>query len=94
MAIKGKDVVKGIAKFVGSFGVGALVSIGVKQNIIPKSLAEKILIGIGSFVLSDMISAKAEEHIDEEVDKLYDLVESLRGEPVKEIKEIDVTAIS
>lgn len=91
MNINGKEIVKGIVKFVGSMGVGSLVTIGLKQNIISKNTYEKIMIGIGSFVLSDMISSKAEAYLDGQVDEMFDFVEKIKGEPVKDIPHIEVS---
>lgn len=93
MKLNGRSIFKGVVKFVGSMGVGALVTIGLKQNIISKNTYEKIMIGIGSFVISDMISSKAEEHLDKQVDEMFDMVDTLKGEPVKEIEHVNFEEI-
>lgn len=92
MKFDGKKILKGVAKFVGSMGVGTLVTIGFKQNVIPKKLYEKIMIGIGSFVIADMVSMKAEKHIEDQIDEVFDFVDQLKGEPVKEIPHIDFSS--
>lgn len=79
MKLNGRSILKGIVKFVGSMGVGALVSLGVKQNIIPVSKYDKIMCAIGSFVLSDMISTKAEEYLDQQCDSVFDTVDSVKN---------------
>lgn len=88
MKINGREVFKGIVKFVGSMGVGALVTIGVNQNVIPKNKYETIMLAIGKFVVSDMVSSKAETYLDDQCDKVFDLIDSFKGEPVKEIPPI------
>ena len=85
MKVDGRGIFKGVAKFVGSMGVGTLVTLGLKQNIISKSTYEKIMVAIGSFVISDMISSKAEEYLDGQVDEVFAFVDKIKGEPVKEI---------
>ena len=79
MKLNGRSILKGIVKFVGSMGVGAFVSLGVKQNIIPVSKYDKIMCAIGSFVLSDMISTKAEEYLDQQCDSVFDTVDSVKN---------------
>ena len=90
MAIDGRAIFKGAVKFVGSMAVGVLVTAGVRTNVIPKNKYEQIMIGIGNFVLSDMISVKAEEHLDNSCDKIFDVIDSFRGEPVKEIPPVEI----
>lgn len=85
-----RSFIKGATTFVGSMAVGTLVTLGVNQNIIPGNKYEKIMIGIGKFILSDMISMKADEFVGNQIDKAFDLIDDFRGEPVKEIKHIDV----
>lgn len=67
-----RETVKSIASFIGSFCVGGVVSLGVKQHIIPKNVGEKIMIAVGSFVISDMISDKASEYIEGKIDEVCD----------------------
>ena len=88
MAIDGRAIFKGAVKFIGSMAVGTLVTAGVRTNVIPKNKYEQIMIGIGNFVLSDMISIKAEEHLDNSCDKMFDVIDGLRGEPVKELNHV------
>lgn len=91
MKFDGRKIAKGIVKFVGSMGVGTLVTLGLKQNIIPEGKYQKIMLAVGGFVLGDMISTTAESYLDKEVDKVFDTVENLFiGEPVKEIEPVDV----
>ena len=89
MKLDGRSIFKGIVKFVGSMGVGTLVTLGVKQNIIPGNKYEKIMCAIGSFVLSDMISSQADKYLEGQVDEGFKLVDSLKGEPVKEVPHVD-----
>lgn len=79
MTINARSIIKGAAKFIGSMGVGALVTIGVKQNIIPSNKYEKIMTVIGSFVLSDMISSMAEEYIDKQCDSMFGTVDEVKS---------------
>lgn len=75
-----RETVKNIARFIGSFCVGGVTSLLVKQNILPKNLYEKIVVGIGTFVLSDMASTKAEDHIDKQIDNIFDTWDSIKLE--------------
>lgn len=82
-----KDTVKNIARFIGSFAVGGLASLLVKQNVVPKNVYEKVVVGLGSFVVSGMVSSKAEDYIDKEIDTIYDSLSSfneLNALPKKE----------
>ena len=83
MKINPKNAIKGVIKFAGSFAVGSLVTIGLKQHIIPKNTYEKIMVGLGSFVLTDMISTAAESYLDKQTEEVYETIEKLKGEPVK-----------
>lgn len=89
MKVDGRGIFKGIVKFVGSMGVGTLVTLGLKQNIIPGNKYEKIMCAIGSFVLSDMISSQADKYLEGQVDEGFKLIDSLKGEPVKEVPHVD-----
>lgn len=94
MKIDGRKICKGIVSFVGSMGVGALVTLGLKQNIFAESKYQKVMVAIGSFVIGDMISSKASEYLEEEVDKVADTVEKLfTGSPVKQIESIKIEEI-
>lgn len=88
MTIDGRSIFKGAVKFVGGMAVGVLVTAGVRTNIIPKNKYEQIMVGIGSFVLSDLVSNKTEGYLDEQCDNIFGMFEQLRGEPVKEIEHV------
>lgn len=70
-----RDTIKKGLRFVGSFCVGTVMTLFLKQNVVPEKTYEKIAVGIGSFVLSDMISVQAETHIDGVVDRVYDTID-------------------
>lgn len=89
MAVDGRAIFKGAVKFIGGMAVGALVTAGVRTNIVPKNTYEKVMLGIGSFVLSDMVSCGAEKHLDKQCDDIFDMIDSFKGEPVKEIEAIE-----
>lgn len=79
MNIKPRSIFKGVAKFVGSMGVGALVTLGLKQNVIPGNKYEKIMCAIGTFVISDMISTAAEEYLEKQCDSIFDASDSIKN---------------
>lgn len=85
MKVDGRGIFKGVAKFVGSMGVGTLVTLGLKQNIISKSTYEEIMSEITKLPIATMIFSKAEEYLDGQVDEVFAFVDKLKGEPVKEI---------
>ncbi len=74
-----RNTVKNAARFIGSMAVGTLTGLLVKQNVVPSSTYEKIAVGIGSFILSDMVSVKAEDHIDTQIDKIFDTVDEVKN---------------
>lgn len=91
MKIDARKIVKGTLSFVGSMGVGTLVSLGLKQNIFPDSKYQKVMVAIGSFVIGDMISAKASEYLEKQVDDVADNIEKIfTGEPIKKIESIKI----
>lgn len=62
------DTIKGIVSFAGSMCVGSLVSMIAKNNVMPANMYEKVVVGVGSFILSDMVSSKAGNYIDSQFD--------------------------
>lgn len=78
-----RDIIKKGIRFVGSFCVGTVVSLFLKQNVEPEKTYEKVAIGIGSFVIGDMVSSQAERYINDTIDRVYDTIDqykSLKGE--------------
>ena len=75
------EIVKGATKFVVSIGVGAIMTnaVAFTTPVLAVGVLKKAAIGVGSFVLSAMVSDKACEYTDEKID-----------EAVKELKELVV----
>lgn len=81
------DVLKGATKFVVSVGVGSIVTnaIAFTTPVLAVGVLKKAAIGVGSFVLSAMLSDKATEYTDEKIDEVVEEVRKLSDEE-KEVK--------
>lgn len=73
------EVLKGVAKFAVSVGVGAIVSNAVSFTtpVMSMGLLKKAAVGIGSFVLGAMLSEKTCEYVDQKIDQALDEVRKL-----------------
>lgn len=82
------DVLKGATKFVVSVGVGSIVSnaVAFTTPVLAVGVLKKAAIGVGSFVLSAMLSDKAGDYTDEKIDELIDEIKKLDDENVKEVQ--------
>lgn len=70
---KKRKIARGLVGFLTSVSVGAVASNVIKSNTISTGgSVNGVLTAIGSFVLADLISDVAAEHVDE---KLVDLME-------------------
>lgn len=83
------DMAKGAAKFVVSIGVGAIVTnaVAFTTPIVATGLLMKGAIGVGSLVLSSMLSDKASEYTDEKIDEIVDEVKENVKKESEEVKE-------
>ena len=73
------EVFKAGTKFVVSVGVGAIISnaVAFTTPVIAVGVLKKAAIGVGSFVLSSMVSDKATEYTDEKIDEFLDEIKKL-----------------
>lgn len=81
------DIIKGATKFVVSVGVGSIVTnaVAFTTPVLAIGVLKKAAIGVGSFVLSAMLSDKASEYTDEKIDEIVEEVGKL-GVEEKEVK--------
>lgn len=83
------EVVKGATKFVVSVGVGAIVTnaVAFTTPVLAVGVLKRAAIGVGSFVLSSMLSDKAGEYTDEKIDEVVEEIKKLSEEDAqKEVK--------
>ena len=75
------DIVKGIGGFVGSAGSQALVC-GVIGAILPPGvgLVTKGAMLVGGWMLGDFVGAKLSDHVNQQIDEVYEDVNDLRKE--------------
>ena len=75
------DIVKGGTKLAVSVGVGAIVGnvVAFTTPAIGVGLAMRGAIGVGSFVLSNMISDKATEYTDEKIDEVVTTINDIKN---------------
>ena len=67
--MKKLEAIKTASQIIVSVGVGAIVGNAVKITTPGNlGLVKKICVGVGSFVLSNMVSEKAIEYVDEKID--------------------------
>lgn len=78
-----RNTIKGIARFVGSFAVSTVTGMAVKANVIPANAYQKVMTSIGSFVISGMVSQKAENYIDNTIDDIFDTIDKTKEEIAK-----------
>lgn len=76
------DVVKAGTKFVVSVGVGAIVTnaVAFTTPVLAVGVLKKAAIGVGSFVLSAMLSDKATEYTDEKIDEAVEELKNISNE--------------
>lgn len=74
-----REVIKMAANFLASAATGALVAMVVKTNAIPTNMKEKIAVGIGGIVVSAMISDKAGEYVDKQIDDIYERIDEIKA---------------
>lgn len=67
-----KEVLKGAVKLAVSFGVGCIMTnaVAFTTPVIAMGVVKKAAIGVGSFVLSCMVSDKAADYTDEKIDEI------------------------
>lgn len=76
------EVLKGVAKFAVSVGVGAIVSNAVSFTtpMMGMGLLKKAAIGLGSFVLGAMLSEKTCDYVDQKIEQALDEVRKIATE--------------
>lgn len=83
------EVIKGATKFIVSIGVGSIVTnaVAFTTPVLAVGVLKKAAIGVGSFVLSAMVSEKATDYTDEKIDEAVDELKKLAKEDSeKEVK--------
>lgn len=83
--MKVKEIVKLAANAITGLGVGKTVDLVLKENL-PVDMNWKVRLAtfIGSAALSGYISSKCSEYVEEEIDKVADIIEN-----VKVVKSLD-----
>lgn len=72
------EILKGGAELVVSIGVSSIVGNAIKMTTDPTAgRFKKIAIGIGGFVLSNMIGEMATEHTNKKIDTMADRIEKI-----------------
>lgn len=73
------DAFKGVTKFVVSVGVGSIVTnaVAFTTPVLAVGMLKKAAIGVGSFVLSAMLSEKASDYADDKIDEFVDEVKKV-----------------
>lgn len=73
------ELVKAGSKFVVSIGVGAIVTnaVAFTTPVLAVGVLKKAAIGVGSFVLSAMLSDKAVDYTDEKIDECVEELKKL-----------------
>lgn len=72
------NILKGLTTFIGSACVGNVISNIAKNNLISNSKMDKIVYGIGTLILSGMISDKATEWVGEQFDQAESTIKNLK----------------
>lgn len=73
-----REVIKTVASFGASFAVSGLVTMLIKSNAVPANFKEKVYLGVGSAVLSGMIGDKSVDYVGDTVDKIFDMIDSVK----------------
>lgn len=83
------EAVKGATKFVVSVGVGAIITNAVTFTtpVLAIGVLKKAAIGVGSFVLSAMVSEKASDYADEKIDEFIDEIKKFSEDEIQ--KEVE-----
>lgn len=73
------NLIKGIASLVTGAGVGKTVDLILKNNLpVEMNWKARLATFIGSAAISGYISAKCSEHVEDEIDKVAEMVESIK----------------
>jgi mannitol-specific phosphotransferase system IIBC component len=86
-------LVKGIAGFVASMSVGAVVS-NVIVATTPKNLTtiNRIAVGIGGFVLSSMVADAASEYVKNQIDEISNEFKKAKEDAIKVAEDAAIKA--
>lgn len=78
--MKPVEIIKLAASALTGIGVGKTVDLVLKENL-PVDMNWKVRVAtfIGSAALSGYISAKCSEHVEEEIDKVADMIENVKA---------------
>lgn len=84
-----KDILKTCIKLGVSFGVGCIMTnaVAFTTPVLALGVAKRAAIGLGSFVLSSMVSEKATDYTDEKIDEIEEEVRKFIEENKEEEKE-------
>lgn len=84
-----KEILKGTVKLAVSFGVGCIMTnaVAFTTPILAMGVIKRAAIGVGSFVLSCMVSDKAADYTDEKIDEIEEEVRKFVEEDKKEKEE-------
>lgn len=74
-----RKVIKAVANFLASAATGTVVAMVLKSNAIPTNTKEKIAVGIGGFVMSAMISDKAGEYVENQLDDIFEKIDEIKA---------------
>lgn len=87
--MKIKEIVKFAASAITGLGVGKTVDLVLKENLpVEMNWKARLATFIGSAALSGYISAKCSEHVEEEIDRVADVIEKVKHDmDVKSIED-------
>lgn len=93
--MKAIEIIKFAASAVTGIGVGKTVDLVLKENL-PVNMNWKVRLAtfIGSAAISGYISAKCSEHVEEEIDKVAEMVDKIKGGKLLENDDIRVEFIN
>ena len=79
--MKKLEMVKTITQIVVSVGVGGIVGNAIKFTTPASvSLAKKVCIGVGSMILSNMVSDKAVQYSDQKIEDIANIFKTTSNE--------------
>ncbi len=87
-----KEILKTGAKLIVSFGVGCIVTnaVAFTTPVLALGLVKRAAIGVGSFVMSSMVSDKAADYTDEKIDEIESAVKEYLNEDEDSKREQDL----
>lgn len=77
---KRRKFVKGAVKWIASTSAGATVSAVLTENLpATDKPTKKAAFVVGAFVIGSMVSDRAKDWADDEVDEFYELIDKIQG---------------